>query len=112
MHSFRVESFVIRHLEQPGQNGAANLRRAGKASNPETIAATGYFDVEAAFDLPQVLIKLTAKIGKAVVIGRFENDVARNLDSTQNLNPKPLCRKLPVRTTGALPKAAINLSKQ
>jgi hypothetical protein len=112
MHSFRVESFVIRHLEQPGKNGAADLGCAGKAGNPETIAATGYFDVEAAFDLPQVFIELAAKIGKAVVIGRFENDVARNLDSTQNLNPKTLCRKRPVRTTGALPKAAINLSKQ
>jgi hypothetical protein len=103
---------VIRHLEQLCKNGTANLGRAGSACNSETIAATGYFDVEAAFDLPQVFIKLTAKIGQAVVIGGLENDVPRNLDSTQNVIPKPLCRKLPVRTTGALPKAAINLSKQ
>jgi hypothetical protein len=103
VHSFRIESLVIRHLEQLGQNGTANLGCAGPARNPETIAATGYFDIEAAFDLPQVFIELAAKIGQAVVIGGLENDVPRNLDSTQNRIPKPLCRKLPVRTTGALP---------
>jgi hypothetical protein len=53
--------------------------------DPETVAATGNFNIEAAFYLPQMFIKLTAKIGKAVVIGRLENYVPRNLDSIQNL---------------------------
>ena len=67
--------------------------------NPETVTATGNFDIEAVFDLPQMFIKLTAKIGKAVVIGRLENYVPRNLDSVQNLYLYPLRRELPVRTT-------------
>jgi len=103
---------VIRHLEQPGENVTADFGRTGTTGDAETIAAARDFNVEAAFDLPQVFIKLTAEIGKAVIVGGLENDVPRNLDSTQNLIPKPLCRKLPVRTTGPLPNSAINLSKQ
>jgi hypothetical protein len=37
-----------------------------------------------------MFIKLAAKIGKAVVIGGLENDVSRNLYSTQNVFPEPL----------------------
>jgi hypothetical protein len=103
---------VIRHLEQLRENVAANLGRTGTPGYAKAITAACDFDVEAAFDLPQMFIKLTAEIGKAVVVGGLENNVPRNLDSTQNLIPKPLCRKLPVRTTGALPDTAINLSKQ
>jgi hypothetical protein len=55
------------------------------SGNPEAITATRDFNVEAAFDLPQVFIKLTAEIGKAVVIGGLENYIPRNLDSIQNL---------------------------
>ena len=80
--------------------------------NPETVTATDNFDIEAVFDLPQMFIKLTAKIGKAVVIGRLEDYVPRNLDSIQNLYLYPLRRELPVRTTGVLPNPARNLSKQ
>ncbi len=46
---------------------------------------TGDFNIEAALDLPQVFIKLTAQVCKAVVIGGLENYVPRNLDSIQNL---------------------------
>ena len=78
------------------QHIAADLGDAGLSRNPEAIAAAGNLDIEAAFDLPQVFIKLTAKIGKAVVVGGLENNVSRSLDSTQNvfLEPlfgKPLC---------------------
>ena len=112
MHAFRIETFLVGHFEQLRQHVATDLSRAGMPGNPETITATGYFDIEAAFDLPQVFIKLTAEIGKAVVIGGLENDVPRYLDSTQNLFLKPLCRKAPVRTTGNVPEAAINLFRQ
>ena len=112
MHALRVETFMVRHLEQLREDIAPYLGRTGTPGDPKAIAATCYFNVETAFDLPQVFIKLTAKIGKAVVIGGLENDIPRYLDSTQNLIPKPLCRKLPVRTTGVLPKSALNLSNQ
>jgi hypothetical protein len=103
---------MVRHLEQLRENVAADFRRAGTPGDAEAIASACYFNVEAAFDLPQVFIKLTAKIRQAVIIGGLENDVPRYLDSTQNLIPKPLCRNVPVRTTGALPKLAVNLSQQ
>jgi hypothetical protein len=81
---------VVGHLEQFGKDITTDFRRAGSAGNPESITATGNFDVKAAFDLPQVFIKLTAEVGKAVVVGGLENDISRNLDSTQNLFLKPL----------------------
>ncbi len=112
MHAFRIEPLLIGHLEQLCQDVAADLSRARMPRNPEAITATGDFDIEAAFDLPQVFIKLTAQIGKAVVIGGLEDYVPRYLDSTQNLFLKPLCRKAPVRTTGKVPEAAINLFRQ
>ncbi len=58
--------------------------------DPEAVTSTCDFDVEAALYLPQMFIKLAAKIGKAVVIGGLENDVSRNLYSTQNVFPEPL----------------------
>ena len=85
MHAFRIEPFLIGHFEQPGQHIATDLRRARLSGNPKTITATRDFDVEAAFDLPQVFIKLAAKICKATVIGWLEDYVPRNLDSIQNL---------------------------
>jgi hypothetical protein len=112
VNAFRVEALMVCHLEQLGENVTADFSRARSSRDAEAIAATGYFDIETAFNLPQVFIKLTAKIGKAVVIGGLENNVPRYLDSTQNRIPKPLCRKLPVRTTGAMPGMALNLPQQ
>jgi hypothetical protein len=112
VYTFRVETLVVRHLEQLRQNSAADFCCAGAAGNSKAIATACDLNVEAVFNLPQVLIKLTTEVGKAVIVGGLENNVPRYLDSTQNLIPKPLCRKLPVRTTGALPKPALNLSEQ
>ncbi len=64
---------------------------------------TGYFNVKATFNLPQVFIKLTAKIGKAVIISRLEDNVPRNLDSIQCLYLKPLRTMPPARKTGVVP---------
>jgi hypothetical protein len=85
MYAFRIEPLLARHFEQPGQHVATNLGCTRLACNPETVTATCDFDIEAAFDLPQVFIKLTTEIGKAVVIGGLENQVPRNLDSIQSL---------------------------
>ena len=52
---------------------------------PETVASTKYIDVEAMFYLSQMLIKLAAKIGQAVIIGGFQNDVLRYLYGAQCL---------------------------
>jgi hypothetical protein len=81
---------VIGHFKQLRQYVATNFGGTGPAGNPETVSATRDFDVKAAFDLPQVFIKLAAEVGKAAVIGGLENDVSRNLDSTQNVFLEPL----------------------
>ena len=48
------------------------------------IAATRDLNVESAFDLAQVFIKLTAEVCQAVVIGGLEDDVPRNLNRVQS----------------------------
>jgi hypothetical protein len=85
MHAFRIEPFLVGHFEQPGQDIATNLGSAWLPGNPKTITTTGDFDVEAAFNLPQVFIKLAAEVCKAAVIGWLEDYVPRNLDSIQDL---------------------------
>jgi len=49
------------------------------------VTAAGDLDVQAALDLPQVFIKLTAEISQAAVIGGLEDYVPRNLDGIQSI---------------------------
>jgi len=60
--------------------------------------------------LSKVFIKLAAQVGEAAIIGGLEDDVPRNPDSIQNLYSKPLCRKPPVRKTGAVPYLATSMA--
>lgn len=46
----------------------------GVAVNSEDIAAIANFDIEAAFYLVQVLIKLATKVGQTAGIVGFESD--------------------------------------
>jgi hypothetical protein len=85
MHAFRIEPFLAGHLEHPVQQVSAHLCGARQACNPEAITAAGDLDVEAAFYLPQVFIKLAAEVCKAAIIGWLEDYIPRNLDSIQNL---------------------------
>jgi len=100
VYSLRIQSFAAGHLEQRQQHVTANFGGAWRTCYPEAISTTGNFDIESAFDLPQVFIKLAAKICKATIIGGLEDYVPRNLDSIQDLYSKPLCRKLPAWATG------------
>ncbi len=102
MYPFRIEPLVVRHLEQRKHDVTADFGVTGRTGYPESISATGNFNIEAAFDLPQVFIELAAEIGKTAVIGGLEDNVPRNLDSIQDLYLKPLGRIAPVRTTSAL----------
>jgi hypothetical protein len=92
MHAFGIESFAVRQREQTGEHVATNLGGPGLPRDTKAVSAARDLDIEAAFDLPQVFIKLTAQVGEAVVIGGLENNVPRNLDSTQNRYLEPLCR--------------------
>ena len=85
MHVFPVEPFTAGELEKRENYIHADLGGARIAGDPEAISSAGYIDVEAAFYLPQVLIKLAAKIGQAVVIDGFQDDVLRYLYGVQGL---------------------------
>lgn len=72
----------------------AGLGRPGPSGNPEAIAAAGDLDTETPFDLFQVLIELTAKVGEAVIVSGFENDIPRGQQRVQDrerlrCNPGP-----------------------
>ena len=71
-------------------NITADMRSARMAGNAEKISTAGDFYVEAAFDLSQMLVELSAKIGKAVVIGRLEDDVLGCFYGTQCQSFEPL----------------------
>ena len=74
MDSFRVNPFITSEFEQRPNDIAANFGSIGNTGDPEVISAAGYFHIESAFDLSQVLIELSAKIGETSVVGGFQDD--------------------------------------
>ena len=90
MHALGIEALVVGHLEQCVKNVTADLGRTRLSGDAEMIAAACDFYVEAAFDLPQVLIELTAKIGQTSIVGGLENYVPRYLDCIQDWCFRPL----------------------
>jgi hypothetical protein len=90
MYTLTVEPFTTGQFEKGTNNIQTDLCGTRISGNSKSISATGYVDVEAAFNLPQVLIKLAAKIGQAVVIGGFQDDVLRYLYGIQCGGVRPL----------------------
>lgn len=85
MNALGIEALVVSHSKQGTQYVAADLRSTGLSRYAKMVAAAGDIDIEAALDLPKVLIKLTAKIGQAVIVGGLQDYVPRNLDSIQSI---------------------------
>ena len=90
MDALRIESFAAGHLKQRMNDIAANLRGARIAGHPEVVSAASDFNVEAAFDLSQVLIELSAKICQTVVVGGFQDDFPGYLYGVQGWAVSPL----------------------
>jgi hypothetical protein len=95
MHSFGVDSFLTTQLEQRTQHVTTELCSPGFPGNSESVAATGDFDTEPTLYLSQVLVKLSAKIGQAVVVGGFEDYVLGYLYSVQWQVIRPLVGSSP-----------------
>lgn len=76
MHPLRIEMFLSRKFEQRFEHGTAAFRGTWRAGNAKSIAATGNLYLEPALDLTQMFVKLTTKIGEAVIVGGFENNVS------------------------------------
>jgi hypothetical protein len=53
------------------------------SGDSEAVSAAGDFDVQAAFDLSQVLVELSAQVGQTVVVGGFQDYVLRYFYSVQ-----------------------------
>jgi hypothetical protein len=85
MHAFLVDALSVCHFKKGQQYVAGCLCGARSACYSKVVAATRDLYAEALFYLPQMFIKLTAKIGKAVVIGGLEHDVSRYLNSIQKV---------------------------
>jgi hypothetical protein len=90
MDALGIEALAIRHSEKPVQHIAAELGRARLAGDAKMVTTTGDLYIEAALDLPQVFVKLAAKIGQAAVVGGLENDIPRYLDCIQDRCFRPL----------------------
>ena len=59
-------------------------------SDAKLVSTAGYFYIEAAFDLTYVLIKLTAEVGKTVIVGGFQDQFLGYCDGVQCLKVNPL----------------------
>ena len=92
MYTLTVQPFAASQFEKRPNDIRTDLSSARITGDSEAISSAGYIDVEAAFYLPQVLIKLAAKIGQAVVIGGFQDDVLRYLYGVQGLEFRPLSK--------------------
>ena len=76
VHALRIEAFLRRKFEQCFDDVAASLGCTRRTRDAKPIATTGDLDIQSSLDLSQVFVKLTAKIGQAVIIGGLENDVS------------------------------------
>jgi hypothetical protein len=83
MHAPTIQTFTTGKFKEGTKDVQADLGSTRFTGDPKAISSAGYVDIEAAFYLPQVLIKLAAKIGQAVVIGGFQDDVLRYFYSVQ-----------------------------
>ena len=90
MDTLRIESFSISHFEKRLDNIAADFRGTRITGNTKQISAAGDLDIEPAFDLSQVLIELSAKIGETAIVGRFQDEVPGYLYGVQGLVVRPL----------------------
>jgi hypothetical protein len=90
MHSLGIKSFTAGHFEQHANDMAADFGGVGHTGNPEVVSATCNFYVEAAFDLSQVLVKLSTKIGETAVVSGLQDEFLGYLYGVQGLAVRPL----------------------
>lgn len=92
MHALGIQPLTICQAKQGLNDVFSDLRSARIAGDAKLVSAGGDIYIEAAFDLAYVLIKLSAKIGKTVVIGGFQNQVLGYCYGVQGLKFGPLLR--------------------
>jgi hypothetical protein len=83
MHPLTVQVLLASELKERTNNVGAQSGGARLSGDSETVSAAGDFDVQAAFDLSQVLVELSAQVGQTAVIGGFQDYVLRYFYSVQ-----------------------------
>jgi hypothetical protein len=83
VHALAVEALLVRKLKQRTYDIGAQLGGARLTGDSESVSTAGDFDLQAAFDLSQVLVELSAQIGQTVVVGGFQDDVPGYFYSVQ-----------------------------
>ena len=73
MYTLPIQAFAAGHTKQGFNDRTANPGSGRFSGNPKAIATTGDFNIEAAFDLTQMFVKLAAEIGKAAIIGGLQD---------------------------------------
>ncbi len=92
MHALGIQPLTICHAKQGLNDVFSDLRSTRIAGDAKLVSTGGDIYIEAAFDLAYVLIKLSAEIGKTVVIGGFQNQVLGYCYGVQGLKFGPLPR--------------------
>ena len=75
VYALGIESLAVRQCKQFFKHFAARFGSARAPGHTEVIATTRYFDIESAFNLFEMLVKLAAKVGQTLIVGGLENDV-------------------------------------
>jgi hypothetical protein len=90
MHTLGIQSFAVCEAKQGFNDVLSDLRGARMPGYTKLVSAAGDFNVEAAFDLAYVLVKLSAEIGKTVIIGGLQDYVPGYCYGVQGLKFGPL----------------------
>ncbi len=75
MHTLGIQALTIRQAKQRLNDVFSDLRSTRIPGDAKLVSAAGDFYIEAAFNLAYVFVKLSAEIGKTVVIGGFQDQV-------------------------------------
>ena len=90
MDAFWIETFTSCHAKQCAKDMAANFGGTRHTGYPEMISAACNFNIEAAFDLSQVLVELPAKIGETAVVSGLQDEFLGYLYGVQGWAVRPL----------------------
>ena len=92
MHALGIQSLTICQAKQRLNEVLSDLRGTRLTGDAKLVSAAGDFYVEAALDLANVLVKLSAEIGKTVIICGFQDQVPGYCYGVQGLKSGPLLR--------------------
>lgn len=76
MNMFGFEPLAAGQFKQLTQYALTGLCRCSIPNDSEMVSAVRDFDVESSFDVPQMLIELTAEVGEPGVVLRLKNQIS------------------------------------